>query len=95
MTPTGYMTEEAWVEMAQGMADGIRKVAVVKGMPHWWVLKIIDGFGPHTSSEKAMQIYADRCTHPTVIPPSRHPAITCRRCPLPVLLASPPVTYCC
>jgi hypothetical protein len=24
------------------------------------VIKIIDGFGPHTSSEKAMQIYADR-----------------------------------
>eukprot|EP00966_Prymnesium_polylepis_P311659 7201433-Prymnesium_polylepis.1 len=59
MTKTGYMTEEAWVEMAPKMVTGIRAMPVVKDMPNWWVLKIIDGFGPHTSSEKAMQIYWD------------------------------------
>jgi hypothetical protein len=59
MTPTGYMTEEAWLEMAPGMSDGIRQMPVISSMPEWWCLKIIDGFGPHTSSEKAMQIYAE------------------------------------
>ena len=59
MTPTGYMTEEAWLEMAPGMSDGIRQMPVISSMPEWWCLKIIEGFDPHTSSEKAMQIYAD------------------------------------
>ena len=30
---------------------------VVRDMPDWWVCKIIDGFGPHVSSEEAMQVY--------------------------------------
>lgn len=58
MTPTGYMTEEAWLEMAPTIAKGIREMPVIRDRPDWWVLKIIDGFGPHTSSEKAMEIYA-------------------------------------
>jgi hypothetical protein len=57
MTPTGYMTEEAWVKMAPSMASGIRQMPVVSDMPEWWVLKIIDGFGAHTSSVAAMEIY--------------------------------------
>ena len=60
MTLTGYMTEDAWVELAPRMADGIRALPVISDMPHWWVLKIIDGFGPHVSSEAAMQIYYDK-----------------------------------
>ena len=59
LTPTGYMTEEAWLEMAPSIAGGIRRVPVVVDKPDWWVLKFIDGFGPHTSSERAMEIYAD------------------------------------
>ena len=58
MTPTGYMTEDAWLEMAPKMAAGIRQVKVVVDMPNWWVLKIIDGFGAHTSSERAMEVYS-------------------------------------
>ena len=58
MTPTGYMTEEAWLEMAPSIASGIRQVPVVVDNPDWWTLKMIDGFGAHTSSEKAMEIYA-------------------------------------
>jgi hypothetical protein len=60
MTPTGYMTEDAWLEMAPSIADGIRKMPVIKDVPHWWVLKFIDGFGAHTSSAKAMEIYEER-----------------------------------
>ena len=60
MTPTGYMTEDAWVEMAPSIAGGIRKLDIIKDMPQWWALKIIDGFGAHTSSERAMEIYAEQ-----------------------------------
>ena len=31
---------------------------VICDNPEWWVIKIIDGFGPHTSSVEAMKIYA-------------------------------------
>ena len=57
MTPTGYMTEEAWVELAPKMAGGIRAMPIVRDNPEWWVIKIIDGFGPHTSSIDAMETY--------------------------------------
>ena len=50
MTPTGFMTEEAWVEISPKMVEGIRALDIIRENPQWWVLKIIDGFGPHTSS---------------------------------------------
>ena len=53
MTKTGFMTELAWDELAPTIADGIRQMPVIHDNPDWWVLKIIDGFGPHTSSLKA------------------------------------------
>ena len=59
MTKSGYMTEDAWVEIAPKIAAGIRAAPVVCDMPDWWVVKVFDGFGPHTSNVKAMQIYAD------------------------------------
>ena len=58
MTPTGYMTEDAWLEMAEETAAGIRAMPVICDNPDWWVVKIIDGFGPHMSSVEAMKIYA-------------------------------------
>ena len=59
MTPNGYMTEDAWLKIAPRMAEGIRGLPVVCERPDWWVLKIIDGFGAHTSSVEAMDIYAN------------------------------------
>ena len=59
MTPTGYMTEDAWLEMAPTIAAGLRQMPVVCDMKDWWMVKVIDGFGPHTSSAKAMEIYAE------------------------------------
>ena len=50
MTKTGYMTVEAWEELAQKMAEGLRSAPIVRDMPHWWMMKIVDGFGPHVSS---------------------------------------------
>ena len=41
------------------MAKGIRKLPIIRGAPdNWWVLKIVDVFGPHTSSLKSMETYA-------------------------------------
>lgn len=57
MTDSGYMTEAAWVEMAPVVAAGIRAMPIIRDHPDWWVVKIIDGFGPHTSSLEAMKIY--------------------------------------
>jgi hypothetical protein len=59
MTKTGFMTEDAWVEMAPSQAAGIRAMPGIVNNPGWWVLVIVDGFGPHTSSPAAMKIYAD------------------------------------
>lgn len=59
MTLTGYMTEDAWLEMAPKMVEGIRAQPIVCGMPHWWVIKVVDGFGPHVSSVEAMAVYRD------------------------------------
>ena len=55
MTPTGYMTEDAWVELAPSMAAGIRQLPIICEAPDWWVVKFVDGFGPHVSSIVAMQ----------------------------------------
>mmetsp|Transcript_55081 Transcript_55081/g.125309 ORF Transcript_55081/g.125309 Transcript_55081/m.125309 type:complete len:312 (+) Transcript_55081:149-1084(+) len=39
MTPTGYMTEEAWVAMAEDQAKGIRAMPYICDNPDWWVVK--------------------------------------------------------
>ena len=38
MTPTGYMTEEAWVAMAEDQAKGIRAMPYICDNPDWYVL---------------------------------------------------------
>ena len=60
MTDTGYMTVAAWEELAPKMAAGLRAMAIVRDMPHWWMMKIVDGFGPHVSSLAAMKSYSDQ-----------------------------------
>ena len=52
-------TPSRCVPESPSIASGIRKINIVKDMPNWWVLKIIDGFGAHTSSEAAMEIYSE------------------------------------
>ena len=58
MTPTGYMTAEAWEDYAPYVIKGIR-AQVDKINPVWWVIKIVDGYGPHTTSLEAMRLYYD------------------------------------
>ena len=59
MTPTGFMTEAAWIEITPHQIRGIRQLPFIKANPQWWVLEIFDGFGPHTSSIKAMELRAE------------------------------------
>ena len=41
------------------MDKSTRKLHIIKyALAHWWVLNIVYGFGPHTSSLKSMDIYA-------------------------------------
>ncbi|KAJ1449690.1 hypothetical protein M885DRAFT_590330 [Pelagophyceae sp. CCMP2097] len=47
MTPTGFMTEVAWVAMAKHQVAGIRAMPVIYDNPDWWVTLIVDGSGPH------------------------------------------------
>jgi hypothetical protein len=56
MTPTAFVTEEAWEEMTPFVIKGIRSMDVIKANPQWWVLEVFDGFGPHVSSYCAMKM---------------------------------------
>ena len=53
------MTEESWLELSPLMSKGIRCMPFVQDNPQWWVLEILDGFGPHVSSLEAMKIRED------------------------------------
>eukprot|EP00978_Attheya_sp_CCMP212_P031727 scaffold120920_cov35-Attheya_sp.AAC.1 len=55
MTPTAFVTEEAWEEMTPFVIKGIRSIDIIKANPQWWVLEVFDGFGLHVSSYKAMK----------------------------------------
>ena len=58
MTYNGYITLEDQEELTLNMDKGIIKLPIIWDAPaHWWVLNIVDGFGPHTSSLKYMGNY--------------------------------------
>lgn len=58
MTPSAYMTNEAWKETVEVMAKGIRSAPVVRDHPDWWFLLSLDGFGSHLCLE-SLQIFVD------------------------------------
>ena len=43
--------------VAEATAAGIWAMPVICDNPDWWVVKIIGGFSPHTSSLEAMEVY--------------------------------------
>ena len=60
MTPTAFMTEQAWETMTPSVIKGLRSASyTVNVNPQWWVLEVFDGFGPHTSSLSSMQMRFD------------------------------------
>ena len=54
MTLTGFMTAEAWEEMAPHQIKGIKNVPIIKAN-----VEILDGFGAYFSSASTMQLKAD------------------------------------
>jgi hypothetical protein len=57
MTPSAFMSDAAWLEIAEQRAKGIRAMPVIQDHPEWWVLDILDGYGSHFSSPEALAIY--------------------------------------
>ena len=56
MTPTAFMTTEAWEEMTPSIIEGLRSVsAAAKANPQWWMLEIFHGFGAHLASSSALR----------------------------------------
>ena len=56
MTPTAYMTTEAWEAIIPSICKGLRAInKIVEGNPDWWMLEVFDGFGAHMLSLKAME----------------------------------------
>lgn len=58
MTPSAYMTDEAWEKICVKLCKGIRSMPKIKDSPAWWCLLSLDGFGSHLN-EKALQVFAD------------------------------------
>jgi hypothetical protein len=57
MTPSAYMTDEAWIEMAERVALGIRCMPKIEDHGDWWCLLSVDGFGSHLKTE-ALETFA-------------------------------------
>ena len=50
-----YMDTETWEEMTPSIICGYCNMSThTKSMPEWWIFEIVDGFGAHTASYKAM-----------------------------------------
>ena len=52
-----YMDTETWEEMTPSIICGYCNMSThTKSMPEWWIFEIVDGFGAHTASYKAMEM---------------------------------------
>jgi hypothetical protein len=59
-TPSTFMTEQAWEKATPHIVKGLCNAdPIVTSNPQWWMLEVVDGSGPHTSSLKSMQYRAD------------------------------------
>ena len=56
-TPSAYMTDDAWTEMAESLAKGIRAMPVIRDHPDWWCYLSLDGFGSHLTPA-ALEVFA-------------------------------------
>ena len=60
MTPTAYMTDSVYAEIAPELAAGIRKMPHICEHPDWWVVVSLDGFGSHVNVHEAQQAFYDQ-----------------------------------
>ena len=60
MTDHGYITLESREEITHKMSKGIINLPIIiYATTIWWVLNIVDRFGPHTDSLKSMENYSE------------------------------------
>ena len=58
MTPSAYMTDQAWREIVHDMCKGIRAMPKIEDHKDWWCLLSLDGFGSHLDAS-ALEIFAE------------------------------------
>ena len=58
MTPSAYMTDEAWKKMCAKVCKGIREMPGIKDHKDWWCLLSLDGFGSHLNID-ALEVFAE------------------------------------
>ena len=63
MTPSAYMTDSSYAEIAPVLADGIRKMPFICDHPSWWVVVSLDGFESHVNVYVAQEAFYQRKIH--------------------------------
>jgi hypothetical protein len=59
MTPSAYMTNTVWDQVALIVAKGLRNLPVVRDNPDWWIILYLDGFESHTNTAAAQAIFTE------------------------------------
>ena len=57
MTPSGFMTDDAWLKVTRDVAAGIRRRPVIVDHPDWWVVMTFDGFKCHVNNPVALRVW--------------------------------------
>jgi hypothetical protein len=60
MTPSAFITDSVYAEIAPQLADGIRKMHRICEHPEGWVVVCLDGFGSHVNVHKAQEAFFQR-----------------------------------
>ena len=58
MTPSAYMTNDAWKRICPKLCKGIRAMEVIRDHPDKWVVFSLDGFGSHLCP-KSLLVFAE------------------------------------
>ena len=56
MTPSTYMTDDAWLELVPHLCKSIREMNVIKEHQHCWVILSLDLYGSHVNVQRAHKI---------------------------------------
>jgi hypothetical protein len=59
MTPSAYMTDEAWKELVPTLCKGIRAMPVICDHPDWWLMLSLDGFSSHINVHESLKVFAE------------------------------------
>ena len=59
-TPTTYMTDDAWDAAAEPLASGIRRKAVIKDYPNYWIILYLKGLSSARYFLEAQDLRCER-----------------------------------